>query len=257
MKHQSKILTTLAMGGAGAAIMALAKNQEALLDSAKMDATYDPAVAAAAAAAFTAKDLKMNAAASVQEWVETGEADLEDGEGMGDRLVALLIGIADANMDGEIGDDEADVAQAAMDEAYSYMMGKGVAAEDLDAIFNGDDAAASNAAADRAKEFLASVMPEGAEGSMDDLDSFVFSEADEAPALDSTGSSLLDAAYRRVVAIRQGKKTFVHKRISGTVRLTGKQKMSIRKAGMKAHSSQARMRRAKSMRISRSMGLGR
>lgn len=207
----------------------------------------DPTAAAAAAAAFTAKDIRINAVAAVHEWVGTANTDLEDGEGIGDRLIALLIGIADANMDGEIGDDEADVAQAAMDEAYSYMAGKGVASEDLDAIFNGEDAAATNDAGDRVKEFMTSVVPAGDEA-MDDMDAFAFSEADEAPAL--------DAAYRRVVAIRKGKKTFVHKRISGTVRLTGKQKLSIRKAGMRAHSAVARMRRAKSMRLSRSMGLG-
>lgn len=215
------------------------------LDS--VTSAVDPSIAAASAASFTARDIRMNAATAVQEWITTSSADLEDGEGLGDRLIALLIGIADANMDGEIGDDEADVAQAAMDAAYAYMASKGVASDDLDTIFNSDDAAACNDAADRVKEFMSSVIPSSDDESMADVDSFVFTEADESPAL--------DAAYRRVVAIRKGKKTFVHKRISGTVRLTGKQKLSIRKAGMRAHSAVARMRRAKSMKLSRNMGL--
>jgi hypothetical protein len=207
----------------------------------------DPAIAGAAAAAFTVREIKLNAVAAVQEWAGMDASELDDGEGTGDRLIALCIGIADANMDGEIGPDEADVAQSAMDEAYAYLRSKGVADEDLDAIFNSDSAEACNSAADRAKDFVASTMTAVDDDSMDDLNAFVFSEADEEPAL--------DAAYRRVVAIRQGKKTFVKKRISGTVRLTAKQKMGIRKAGMKAHSATARMRRAKSMRLSRSMGL--
>ncbi len=241
------LLSTLVKANPGTAgiVAALEANRQACFDSTAP--AVDPAAAADSAASFTAREIRLNATAAVQEWCGTAASDLEDGEGFGDRLIALLIGIADANLDGEIGDDEADVAQSAMDEAYAYMHSRGVAAEDLDAMFNGDDAAASNDSADRVREFMLSVIPEG-EGAMDEVDSYVFGAADEEPAL--------DAAYRRVVAIRKGKKTFVHKRISGTVRLTGKQKMSIRKAGLRAHSAVARMRRAKSMKLSRNMGLG-
>ena len=57
------------------------------------------------------------------------------------------------------------------------------------------------------------------------------------------------------MAVRNGKKMRIRKRISGTVRLSAKQKLAIRKARMKSHSAGAMMRRMKSMRMRRKMGI--
>jgi hypothetical protein len=57
------------------------------------------------------------------------------------------------------------------------------------------------------------------------------------------------------MAIRNGKKMRIRKRVSGTVRLSAAQKVGLRKARMKSHSATARMRRAKSMKIRRKSGL--
>lgn len=40
------------------------------------------------------------------EWCETKEDELEDGEGFGDRLLGLMVAVADDNQDGELDDDE-------------------------------------------------------------------------------------------------------------------------------------------------------
>ena len=66
---------------------------------------------------------------------------------------------------------------------------------------------------------------------------------------------MLDATYKRALAIRNGKKTIIRKRISGTVRLSAKQKMAIKKAQRKAHSGAARAKRLKSMKRRQKMGL--
>ena len=63
------------------------------------------------------------------------------------------------------------------------------------------------------------------------------------------------AVYKTKMAVRKGKKMRIRKRISGTVRLSAKQKLAIRKARMKSHSAGARMRRMKSMRMRKKAGL--
>ncbi len=190
---------------------------------------------------FTLKDIKLSVAAIIQQWVETD--DLADGETYADRLLALMIGIADENHDGEITDDEQGVLDMALNAAWDYLASKGAADEDLDILLNDWD----GDVADRVRDLVASVLPEGEDESDSDIDNFAFSAGDQEPAL--------DAAYKMKMAIRGGKKVRIRKRVSGTVRLSAAQKVGLRKARMKSHSATARMRRAKSMKIRRKSGL--
>lgn len=193
------------------------------------------------AAEFTIADISLAAAAAIQQWVETD--DLVRGESLADRLLALMVGIADANKDGEITDDEQGVLDVAFNAAYDYLFNKGVSEDDADALLNDYD----NDAAERVRDLIASVLPEGEDAASEDLDNFTFGASDQEPAM--------DAAYKMKFAIRGGKKTRIRKRISGTVRLSAAQKVAIRKAQMKSHNATARMRRAKSMKIRNKMGL--
>jgi hypothetical protein len=214
-----------------------AKDQtKATLDSADEGGTVSPAMVEAA-------NIRTLAVASVQEWCETG--DLEGEEGSADRLIAMLIGIADENKDGELSEDEQEVAGMAMEAAADYLASKGVSDEDLDALF-GDDIAASNSAGDRICEWLKEKLPDG-DAADEELDGFTF----DADAL----SPALDAVYKKRFAVRAGRKVIVRKRVSGTVRLSAAQKVAIRKARMKSQSAGARMRRMKSAKLSRKMGL--
>jgi hypothetical protein len=190
---------------------------------------------------YTLRDIKLSAIAVVQQWVETD--DLDDGESYADRLMAMFVGIADANHDGDVTEDEQGVLEVALNAAWDYLVKAGVTEEDAGALLNDWD----DDAADRVRDLVASVLPDGDDAASAEIDSFVFSDDDNAPAL--------DAVYRKTVAVRNGKKVRINKRISGTVRLSAKQKVAIRKARMKSHSAGAMMRRLKSMRLRRKAGL--
>ena len=190
---------------------------------------------------YTIADITMSAVSAVQQWAETD--DLDDGESYADRLMALVVGIADANKDGDITEDEQGVLEVALNAAWDYLVKCGATEEDAGALLNDWD----DEAADRVRDLVASVLPEGDDEASAEIDSFVFSESDQEPAL--------DAVYKMKMAVRGGKKMRIRKRISGTVRLSAKQKLAIRKARMKSHSAGAMMRRMKSMRMRRKMGI--
>ena len=190
---------------------------------------------------YTIADISMSAVSAVQQWAETD--DLDDGESYADRLMALVVGIADANKDGDITEDEQGVLEVALNAAWDYLVKCGATEEDAGALLNDWD----DEAADRVRDLVASVLPEGDDEASAEIDSFVFSESDQEPAL--------DAVYKMKMAVRGGKKMRIRKRISGTVRLSAKQKLAIRKARMKSHSAGAMMRRMKSMRLRQKSGL--
>lgn len=206
------------------------------LDSAKKD---DPSLSGADE--YTVRDITLRAVAVVHQWVETD--DLDEGESLADRLLAMLVGIADENKDGELTDDEMAVLEIAINAAGDYLEKQGADGDDIDALLNdweGD-------VAERIRDLVASTLPDGEDAAADDIDNFVFGDDDQEPVLDAT--------YKRVFAIRGGKKTRIRKRVAGKVRLSAKQKMGLRKARMKSHNAGAMLRRAKSMRLRRRSGL--
>lgn len=190
---------------------------------------------------YALANIRVSAMAAVQQWAETD--DLDEGENHADRLMALMVGIADANKDGEITEDEQGVINIALESAWEYLLHCGVDEEDISAILNDWDADA----ADRVRELVASVLPEGEAEAGAEIDRLVFSEGDQSPVFDSV--------FKWITAIRDGKKARIKKRVSGSVRLSAKQKLALRKAGFKSHSATALMRRLKSMSLRRKMGL--
>lgn len=217
----------------GAAQMEKAEAEHRLaLDSAKEEA-FD------AAAKYELMSARLDAASAVKQWV--ADDDLDEGETSADRLQALLIGVANNNQDGELTDDEQEVFLAAAEATWDFLSAFGVDDEDLDALLNEWDADT----AVRIQELLASEMDDEDDTEMDN---FVFGpEAQEA---------VFDATYKKRMVIRGGKKVRINKRVSGKVRLSGKQKMSLRKAQLKSRSAGAKMRRVKSMKKGVKMGLG-
>ena len=211
------------------------RQDEKVLDSA------DEEPSLSGADEYTIRDISLSAIAALQQWAETD--DLDDGESSADRLMALFVGIADANKDGDITEDEQGVLNVALNAAWDYLVKVGASEEDASALLNDWD----GDVADRVRDLVASVLPDGEGGAGEDMDEFVFSQDDQEPAL--------DAAYKKTLAIRGGKKVRINKRISGHVRLSAKQKVAIRKARMKSHSAGAMMRRMKSMRMRRKMGM--
>lgn len=196
-------------------------------------------VALDAASAYAEADIRLRAVSAVQEWIET--ESLEEGETYADRLLALMVGIADENKDGELTDDENELVNLALDAAYDYLVNAGVSEDDADKLLSDF----SPEVADRVRELLAATLPADADDSA--VDSFVFGPEDQEPAL--------DAVYKMKMAIRGGRKVRIKKRISGRVRLSARQKVAIAKMHRRSHSAAAQVRRMRSMRVARRMGL--
>ena len=214
----------------------VAQNQAATLDSAatqKKDPEDNFTLDSAANYALTS--IASEAIAALHQWAET--SDLDDGETLADRLVSLMVGIADANKDGELDDDEQDVVETALEAAWDYLASLGVSESDISALLNDwDDNAANNIL-----DLVATSLPEGEDSADAAIDAFVFGDKDQ--------GAVFDATYAKRMVVRGGKKMRVNKRISGTVRLSAKQKLAVKKMLMKSHSSKSKARRMRSMKI--------
>ncbi len=219
---------------------------QAVLDAAEAKVAANKQATLDAAGAHAAADIRQAAAAAVKGWAAGGPADYDEGEGSADRLLSLAIGIADENKDGELTDDEADVVEIALNAMADFLIGKGVSEDDVIALLQDS----TNEAGDRVLELLA-----GEEGEDDsDVDSFAFDAESSESVMDGV-RSIFDAVYKKKLVIRKGKKMRIMKRVSGHVRLSGAQKVAIRKAGLKSRSSSARMHRMKSMKLRKNAGL--
>lgn len=186
-------------------------------------------------ARYTLQDMKLKAASAVQSWCESD--DLEGDETSVLRLQALLIGIIDDNKNGEIDEDEAEAFEALLNFAWDYMSSKGVDEDDIDLLLNDWD----ESAADRIMDLVTGSLPDE-DDAITEMNNFAFSE-------DEDNGALFDSTFKNVMAVRHGKKMRIRKRLSGSVRLSGKQKMAIRKMHMKSHSARAMLGRMKSMRL--------
>lgn len=196
-------------------------------------------------AAAELSTLKLDVAGGISSWLETDDSDLDAGETLVDRFDAIMIGTVDADKNGDLDDDELDVLELAYGIASDYLISQGVNNEDVAAMLNdGDEAAAENI-----HEFLINMGVDGEDAEMAAINAAAF-EFDE-----DSDSAVMDATYKRTVAIRNGVKTIVRKRISGTVKLSAKQKAAIKKMQLKAHSGKARAKRLKSLKRRKAMGL--
>lgn len=201
---------------------------------------------------YVSTDLRVKAAAIVQAWAATDPADLGDDENMADRLLMLVIGVIDGDKDGEISDDESQVAAVLLDYIWDYLADKGVSDDDADALLNNGD----NDVALRVQDLLAASMPGDDDAASDDIDGFAFDDDSQTAIFDSTkGEVFYDATYRRTAVVRGGKKVKINKRVSGNVRLSAKQKVAVKKMLRKAHSASATLKRMKSMRKRRQSGM--
>lgn len=194
----------------------------------------DSATTENTASVFT-DEMRRDAVNVVQEWADS---ELDAGEGFGDRLFSLIVGTASDGNGGELTDDEADYAGSVAELVGDYLEDKGVPDDDIQALMG--DLDFPNDVAARVHDMLLDLMPQGDDAMTDDAEKFVEGDDDE---------KMLDATYKKVVAIRAGKKVRIKKRVGGAVHLTAGQKAAVRKMQRKAFSGAAKMKRAKSMRI--------
>ena len=156
-----------------------------------------------------------------------------------------MIGIVDADKNGDLDDDELAVLDIAYNIAAEIFTAKGASDEDIDAMLNDGDTDAG----ENIHELIINTGADGEDEELNEINATAF-DFDE-----DSDSAVLDATYKRKIAIRNGKKTIIRKRIAGRVRLTAKQKMAIKKMHRKSHSGKARMKRLKSLKRRKAMGL--
>lgn len=201
----------------------------------------EPEMVLDSAANYEFAAIAQQAVAAIHQWVETD--DLEAGETMADRLMSLFVGIADANQDGALDDDEQELVDAALNAAWDYLESVGVAEDDISALLNDwNDAVANNVV-----DMVATSLPEGDDAADAIINSFAFG--------DDAQDAVFDATYAKRIVVKHGKKVRVNKRIAGEVRLSAKQKIAIRKMLNKSHSSKARALRLKSMKFRKQSGM--
>lgn len=216
-------------------------------------ALYDAAddeTTGSAQSTYANTDLRLKAVAIAQQFAATSADDLDSGESLADRLLSLVVGAVDSDIDGELSDDEAAVAQALLENLYDYLASKGVSDEDCTALLNDWDASA----AERVKDLLADTATSD-EDAAADMESFAFDENAEQSIFDSAGEPIYDAVYKKKVVVRQGRKVRINKRVSGVVRLSAKQKVAIKKMQRKSHTAVATIQRMKSLKVRKRAGL--
>ena len=174
------------------------KPSHAVLDEAKGKADAEAKAAAAKAALDAAaapvldaageyqdSDIALKAVAAVQEWAETTAAELDEGEGSGDRLFSLMAGIADSDMDGEISEAEADIVNQAANVAADYLIAKGVPEADAIALLEDFD----NDLAESVSELVLTALPDGDSAAAEEIDEFVFGDGSDEAAMDAVGAT--------------------------------------------------------------------
>jgi hypothetical protein len=199
---------------------------------------------------YAGQQMRVTAASIAQQFAATD--DLGDDESLAVRLMMLVVGAVDADIDGELSEDESAVAEILLNYMWDYLSLKGVSDDDASALLNDWDADAAG----RVKDLLAEELPGDDEAAAEDIDSFAFDEESSSAIFDSAnGEILYDAVYKKKIVIKNGRKTKINKRISGNVRLNAKQKIAVRKMQRKSHTATATLKRVKSMRKRTQAGL--
>lgn len=201
-------------------------------------------------------NIALLAVSALHVWAEIDKEDLDEDEGFGDRLLGMFVGIADSDKNGEINDEEQEIINTAKGAAGEYLSKMGVKSKDISRLLGDWD----NECGKKVHSYLLDNLDDDSDATMDGINSFVFDADfdldDEDTTLDDAfGDDItLDGVYKKKIAFVNGKKTFKNKRISGSVKLSSKQKLSIKKMQRKAHNPKATMRRMKSMRARKKAG---
>lgn len=220
------------------------------------------AVKANAVAVHQERQIAQDALELFYQWINTDESDLPEGDGYGDHLYTLMVSLADDNKDGEISDDEAEIVGVGLEAVAEYAISKGVDEDEIISLLEDFD----NDTAENVRELLLGLVPEDDDEFQDEMNDIVFSASENESLLDGATLSVLDsiatandlsldAAYRKTFVIRNGKKKRINKRISGRVVLSAKRKQALRKAQRKAHKGTAKIKRLKSFRMRKRLGM--
>lgn len=155
-------------------------------------------------------------------------------------LAALVMGMADLDGDEKIGDEEEDIYNDILAAAGAALVRLGGNKENVQKFIDDED----DTAGTKLGGYLSGKM-DGVESDDDDLVSGFAVSDDE----------ILEAAYKRVKTIKNGRVVFKKKRIGKAKKMSAKQRAGLKKARRKANTGAARRNRKKSMKIRKSRGL--
>ncbi len=154
--------------------------RDALRPKVELAPAFDSADAAEGEPAnYVEQDIALKALSAVHEWAMRD--DLDVGESFTDRLLMLMVGVADENKDGEISEDEQALIEIALNAVFDYMVEKGVPEDDAGALLNDWDADAG----DRVRELLNTALSDDDDEAMSDIDGFIFGAEAQSSLFDS------------------------------------------------------------------------
>lgn len=167
----------------------------------------------------------------------------------------FMVGIADLDGDDDLTDEEKAVYEDLWDVAADAMLSLGADPGNVGEFLDGEDSGAG----EKLGGFLSGIM-DNMPSSDDEIVSTFATGANGAifecaGGLDKIEDEILEAAYKKTKVVRDGKVVIKKKRISGKVRLSAAQKNGLKKARRKAHTSAAKLHRAKSSRARKSRGM--
>ena len=165
---------------------------------------------------------------------------LEDEDFSYDALDALAVGMADIDGDEEVGEDEEDLYNDILSAAGAALVRLGGNQKNVQEFIDDED----NAAGAKLGAFLSEKLANAKEDDDDIVAGFAVSD-----------DGIMEAAYRRVKVVKDGKIVFKKKRIGKPKRMTAKQRAALKKARRKANTGAARKAREKAMRLRKSRGL--
>jgi len=152
----------------------------------------------------------------------------------------LAVGMADLDGDEEIGDEEEDIYNDLLSAVGAAFVKLGGDKANVQAFIDDEDDTAGNKLGSYLTEKMDSV-----ESDDDDLVAGFAVSDDE----------ILEAAYKRVKVVKNGRVVFKKKRIGKPKRMSAKQRAALKKARKKANTGAARKNRKKAMRIRKSRGM--
>jgi hypothetical protein len=182
---------------------------------------------------FASMQTRAQAMSCVLVWIENGDYTYE-------ALDGLVLGIADIDGDEQIGEEEEGLYNDILATVGDAFVSLGASPENVNAFIENED----DAAGLKLGDFLSKKL--------DDVDD---DDDDIVTAFATSGNEILEAAYKRVKVVRDGKVVFKRKRIGGKVRLSAKQRIALKKARRRAHTGAAKKAMRKAMKIRKSRGL--
>lgn len=194
---------------------------------------------------------RAQAMSAVLDWVAMGEHTYG-------AMEELITAIADLDGDEDISEEEQEEYNDIWQQIPNAMLSYGCDVNDVQAFVDGPGTDADVAAA-RLGTYLQNEMDHVQADNEQLITGFAYGEdavmESASDPEDANILGVLEATYKRVKVVRDGKVVVKPKRVSGKVRLSASQKAALKKARRRANTAAAKISRRKSMRIRKSRGM--